>query len=147
LIALCPREVSFSPQHTAKGVAKMAITETARNTVTSAAQSARDAMSGAMESARHTASDALKAVRDADHSEGRVARAIEQQTAKLPSDTFLWAALGSMGLSLGLQLAGRKEMSNFVGQWAPTILIFGLYNKLVKLHGSESERSQSEPAF
>jgi len=72
-----------------------------------------------------------------EHSEGRVARAIEQQTARLPSDTFLWAALGSVGLSLALQLMQKKEMSNFVGQWAPTILILGLYNKLVKLEGSD----------
>ena len=26
------------------------------------------------------------------HKEGKVARAIEEQTAKLPSDLFLWAA-------------------------------------------------------
>jgi hypothetical protein len=25
----------------------------------------------------------------------------------------------------------------FVGQWAPTLLILGLYNKLVKQHGSD----------
>jgi len=25
----------------------------------------------------------------------------------------------------------------FVGQWVPTILILGLYNKLVKQHGSD----------
>jgi hypothetical protein len=86
----------------------------------------------------------MESVRRADHREGCVARAIEQQTAKLPSDTFLWAALGSMGLSLGLQLAGKKEISNFVGQWARTFLIFGLYNKLVKLHGSETEHSFRE---
>jgi hypothetical protein len=72
-----------------------------------------------------------------DHSEGCIARAIENQTARLPSDTFLWAALGSIGLSLGLQLAGKQKESNFVGQWAPTILIMGLYNKLVKLEGSD----------
>jgi hypothetical protein len=74
-----------------------------------------------------------------DHAEGRVAKAIEQQTAKLPSDTFLWAALGSIGLSLGLQLMQKKEMSNFVGHWVPTILIMGLYNKLVKLEGSDQQ--------
>ena len=72
-----------------------------------------------------------------DHSEGAVARAIEQQTARLPSDTFLWAAFGSIGLSLGLQLLGKHQSSNFVGQWAPTILIMGLYNKLVKVEGSD----------
>jgi hypothetical protein len=30
------------------------------------------------------------------HSEGAVARTIEEQTAKLPSDTFLWMAVGAM---------------------------------------------------
>ena len=72
-----------------------------------------------------------------EHSEGRVARSIEQQTAKLPSDTFLWAAVGAMVLSAGLQISGKQHVSNFVGQWAPTLLIFGLYNKLVKQLGSD----------
>jgi hypothetical protein len=71
------------------------------------------------------------------HSEGAVARTIEQQTAKLPSDTFLWAAGASIGGSLLLQVMGRKEESLFVGQWAPTFLILGLYNKLVKVAGSD----------
>lgn len=72
------------------------------------------------------------------HREGPVARSIEQQTAKLPSDAFLWTALGTIGLSLILQLTGDEKKANFVGHWAPTILILGLYNKMVKLHGSES---------
>ena len=70
--------------------------------------------------------------------EGTVARSIEQQTAKLPSDTFLWAALGSIGVSLVLMMTGEEKKANFVGQWAPTLLILGLYNKMVKLHGSDS---------
>jgi hypothetical protein len=73
----------------------------------------------------------------AEHREGPIARTIEQQTAKLPSDTFLWAALGSIGVSLILELSGREKTANFVGHWAPTILILGLYNKLVKLEGSD----------
>jgi hypothetical protein len=36
-----------------------------------------------------------------------------------------------------LMLSGRKEAGNFIGQWAPTLLIIGLYNKLVKVQGSE----------
>jgi len=72
-----------------------------------------------------------------EHSEGRVARSIEQQTAKLPSDTFLWAAVGAMAASAALQISGRQHVSIFVGQWAPTLLIFGLYNKLVKQLGSD----------
>ena len=74
---------------------------------------------------------------NASHSEGAVAKAIESQTAKLPSDLFLWAAFGSMAGSLALQMMGKKEQSNFVGQWAPTLLILGLYNKIVKVAGSD----------
>lgn len=73
----------------------------------------------------------------AQHSEGTVARTIENQTAKLPSDLFLWAAFASIGGSLFLQMTGKREESNFVGQWAPTLLILGLYNKLVKVAGSD----------
>ena len=72
-----------------------------------------------------------------EHREGAVARTIEQQTAKLPSDTFLWAAIGSIAGSLTLMIMGHEKKANFVGQWAPTLLILGLYNKMVKLHGSE----------
>ncbi len=71
------------------------------------------------------------------YSEGRLAKMIEEQSAKLPSDVFLWAAGGSMIASLVFQLAGDHRKSTFVGQWAPALLILGLYNKLVKLHGSE----------
>ena len=74
---------------------------------------------------------------DQSHSEGRVAKAIEEQTAKLPSDTFLWLAVTSMAASAALQMTGNKQVSVFIGQWAPTLLIFGLYNKLVKQLGSD----------
>jgi hypothetical protein len=58
-----------------------------------------------------------------DHSEGTVARTIEQQTAKLPSDVFLWAALGSIGTSAMLRLMGKKNASLFVGDWVAPFLI------------------------
>ena len=72
-----------------------------------------------------------------EHEEGTIARAIEQQTAKLPSDTFLWLAGGSIATSLTLKLMGRDKDALFVGQWAPTFLILGLYNKIVKVMGSD----------
>jgi hypothetical protein len=72
-----------------------------------------------------------------EHREGPIARGIEQQTAKLPSDLFLWGAVGAIGASAILQIMGRKETSNFVGQWVPTVLILGLYNKIVKVAGSD----------
>lgn len=74
---------------------------------------------------------------DEQHSEGALARMIEDQTARLPSDLFLWLAAGSMACSLGLKVSGRVHDSLFVGQWAPTFLILGLYNKLVKVAGSD----------
>jgi len=74
-----------------------------------------------------------------EHSEGQVARTIEEQTAKLPSDTFLWAALGSMAVSAALQIMGEKKTSLFIGQWAPSFLLLGLYNKLVKVAGSDGQ--------
>lgn len=72
-----------------------------------------------------------------EHREGVVARTIETQTAKIPSDFWLWAAFGSIGLSLTFQFMGEEKKANFVGHWAPTLLILGIYNKMVKLHGSD----------
>ena len=71
------------------------------------------------------------------HQEGPVATKIEEQTAKIPSDVFLWASIASMSVSLAFKIAGRKHTSLFVGQWAPTFLILGLYNKIVKELGSD----------
>jgi hypothetical protein len=71
------------------------------------------------------------------HTEGTVARTIEQQTAKLPSDTFLWAAIGSIGTSAILRLMGKKHAALFVGEWVAPFLLFGVYNKIVKTQGSD----------
>jgi hypothetical protein len=72
-----------------------------------------------------------------EHQEGKVATAIEEQTAKIPSDVFLWAALGSMAISLSLKLGGSKHTSLFIGQLASPFLLLGIYNKLVKLEGHD----------
>ena len=69
--------------------------------------------------------------------EGALARTIESQTARLPSDVFLWGALGSITAALALRMMGSRETSQFVGQWAPTFLILGVYNKLVKVAGHD----------
>ena len=72
-----------------------------------------------------------------EHTEGRLARTIEEQTAKLPSDIFLWAAGASIITSLTLKSMGRAHDALFVGQWAAPFLILGLYNKVVKVAGSD----------
>ena len=74
---------------------------------------------------------------NSEHKEGDVTKAIENQTAKLPSDVFLFAALGSMAASLTLKCMGQKHTALFVGQWAAPFLLFGIYNKLVKQSGND----------
>lgn len=72
------------------------------------------------------------------HQEGKVTKAIEEQTAKLPSDLFLWSALTAMGVSFGLKCMKRKHMALFIGQWAAPFLLLGIYNKIVKTEGHDS---------
>ena len=63
--------------------------------------------------------------------------AIEQRTAEIPSDVFLWAAVGSLGVSIVSRVMGKTNAGSFMGQMAPVFLILGLYNKVVKLEGSD----------
>ena len=79
----------------------------------------------------------MNEIKNPEHKEGELAKSIEEQTAKIPSDVFLWAALGSMGVSLALKLGGNKHNSLFIGQWAAPFLLLGIYNKLVKLQGHD----------
>ena len=76
---------------------------------------------------------------NSDHEEGDVAKTLEDQTAKLPSDVFLWSAIGVMAASLALQIGRKKNVSLFVGQWVAPLLLFGVYNKLVKQQGHDSK--------
>jgi hypothetical protein len=79
----------------------------------------------------------MRSVTPPEHREGIVARTIEQQTAKLPSDTFLWLAGASIVTSLLLKTSGKDRDALFVGQWAAPFLLLGVYNKLVKVLGSD----------
>lgn len=66
--------------------------------------------------------------------EGTLTREIETQTAKIPSINWLALAVGSMGLSFVTAIVFRKRpLGNFFGLWAPTLLMIGVYNKLVKI--------------
>lgn len=76
-----------------------------------------------------------------EHLEGKVATAIEEQTSKLPSDIFLWAAIASMGVSLTLKILKHNHTALFVGQWAAPFLLLGVYNKLVKLEGHDKHNT------
>jgi hypothetical protein len=90
-----------------------------------------------MSQATFSESKTRHGVQDHEVGEGYIAKMIEEQTVKLPSDVFLWAAGGSMVASAAFQLMGENRKALFVGQWAPAFLLLGLYNKIVKLQGSE----------
>ncbi|GGG20764.1 hypothetical protein [Pontibacter amylolyticus] len=74
------------------------------------------------------------------HKEGPVAAAIEDYTSRVPSDVFLWAALGSMAVSATLKIMKKDDEALFVGQWAPSFLLLGNYNKMIKLIGYQSDK-------
>ena len=82
---------------------------------------------------------AKKVASNTEHREGPVAKTIEEQTAKLPSDLFLWASLGAMGVALTMNLLKRDHIALFIGQWAAPFLIMGLYNKVVKVDGHDKK--------
>ena len=69
--------------------------------------------------------------------EGRVAKEIEKQTSKLPSDLFLWGGLSIIAASIVLHCVKQKHTGLMVGQWAAPLLIMGVYNKLVKQSGHD----------
>jgi hypothetical protein len=59
---------------------------------------------------------------------------IEEQTKKIPNLLFLGAAGVAIAASAGLTFGTEKKtLGNFIGLWVPTILLFGVYNKIVKL--------------
>ena len=45
------------------------------------------------------------------HKEGKIAKSIEAQTAKIPSDVFLWASFASMAASAIMQFTNKKKES------------------------------------
>ena len=71
------------------------------------------------------------------HHEDVVTSNIEKYTSKIPSGVYLAAGLASIAVSAGFAMAGKKQTANFIGMWVPTILIMGLYNKIVKHYEPE----------
>jgi hypothetical protein len=67
--------------------------------------------------------------------EGPIGRTLERQASRIPSDVFMWAAGASIAASLALKIAKRDHEALFVGQWAPTFLLLGVFNKIIKTFG------------
>ena len=87
-----------------------------------------------------------KRVHAGDAAEGQATAFIESYTSQVPSGIFLTAALASITASLVFKSIKKDHAALFVGQWVAPLLILGLYNKLVKQHGSDAEnRSYAVP--
>jgi hypothetical protein len=94
--------------------------------------------STASKSARKVAEMGARKMRsNGEPDEGRITKTIERRTADVPSIVFLVAAGASILGALGMRASGRKDDAQFIGQWAPTFLILGLYNKIVKTTGHD----------
>jgi hypothetical protein len=70
--------------------------------------------------------------------EDQVTAAIEKFTSQIPSSVYLGAAIASIFGSVAFQAAKKQHEALFVGQWVAPFLILGLYNKMVKQHGSDA---------
>ncbi len=70
--------------------------------------------------------------------EDQVTAAIEKFTSQIPSSVYLAAALASMAVSVSFKAQKKTDMALVIGQWAAPFLILGLYNKMVKQHGSDA---------
>lgn len=69
--------------------------------------------------------------------EGKVTRKVETITSAFPSGIWLALAGASVLGSLTFKILGRDQNAQFVGQWAPMFMLIGVYNKLVKIGGSD----------
>ena len=67
--------------------------------------------------------------------------ALEAQTSKMPSSGYLAFAAGIDGHVGDLKRCRQNDWALFVGQWAAPFLIIGVYNKMVKQHGSDAYSS------
>ncbi|HWZ13181.1 MAG TPA: hypothetical protein VNX22_08585 [Acidobacteriaceae bacterium] len=76
--------------------------------------------------------------------EDQVTASLEQFSTRFPSSFYLGAAVASIIGSLSLKIAGRDRDALFVGQWTAPFLLLGIYNKMVKQHGSDAQTKHAE---
>ncbi len=98
-----------------------------------------------------TAPFAGRELQGGSETEKPVGEFIDDTTGKIPPVSFLALALGSIALSAGLAIfSERKQFASFVGLWAPTFMLFGIYNKLQQLErggGTSTQGARTHRAF
>lgn len=83
-------------------------------------------------------------VRAGEKTEDQFTALLEAQSSSIPTSVFLGAAVASIIGSLSLKIAGKNDQALFVGQWAAPFLLLGIYNKMVKQHGSDATTRQQD---
>jgi len=76
--------------------------------------------------------------------EDQLTAAIEKVTSKVPSSVYLGAAILSIIGSVAFKAAKKEHEALYIGQWVAPFLILGLYNKMVKQHGSDATARKIE---
>ncbi len=79
--------------------------------------------------------------------EDQVTAAIEKVTSQVPSSIFLGAAIASIIGSVIFKASKKDHEALFVGQWVAPFLILGLYNKMVKQHGSDATSQDKSSSY
>jgi hypothetical protein len=68
---------------------------------------------------------------------------VREQLRQIPEERFLVGAALSIGASLILRSIRKHQDAHFVGQWAPTLLLLGLYAKRRREMRGEEERTSA----
>ncbi len=73
-----------------------------------------------------------------DDKEKQISKKVEEYTSGIPSAAYFGLAVGSMILSASIAaFTRRKSAANFIGLWVPTLMLVGVYDKLVKLEARD----------
>ncbi len=76
-------------------------------------------------------------------SDNQFTKAVESFTQQVPAQTYFTAAVSSVAVSALLAaFTQRKSLANFVGLWAPTLLMMSIYKKLVEIESKGGDSSQ-----
>ena len=91
-----------------------------------------------MQQLPRTGASRLERLAKEESTDDQITGLLESYSSKWPTSFFLGAAGASILGSLILKIQGKDEHALFVGQWAAPFLLIGLYNKVVKQHGSDA---------
>ena len=83
-------------------------------------------------------------VRAGEIEEDKVTSWVESYSAQLPSSCYLIAAAASIVASLTARLQRNNHNALFFGQWVAPFLLLGIYNKMVKQHGSDATSKKED---